>query len=159
MENDDKIKDLEKQNSALKGEKDALATEKDSLVADKGVLATKVETLTQELNGLKGELETLRKFKNDTEQAAERAQKISGIKAKLVEAGIEANLDDEKEANYWLDMSDDSFNLTVSKMVELKKGAKASASVKIPNLSKTEDDEDKTEIVRRGLSKMKEGRK
>jgi len=157
MENDEKIRDLEKQNSTLTSEKDALATEKQNLVAEKDTFATQVDSLTQELNGLKDELETLRKFKNDTEQAAERAKKVGDVKAKLVDAGIEANLDDEAEANYWLDMSDEAFRLTISKMVDLKKGAETSASVKIPNLS-NENEENTADVVRAGLKKRKEGK-
>jgi hypothetical protein len=149
----EQIAALEAENANLKKDKETLTSEKANLEGK----ASQVDSLTQELNNLKNEVETLRLFKVDTEKAAERANRISEIKAKLVEAGIESNLDNESEAKYWLDMSEETFKLTVSKMVELKKEAKTSASVKIPNLSNASE-EDPAEVVRTGLRKMKEGK-
>jgi regulator of replication initiation timing len=73
-----------------------------------------VETLTKENTSLKTELESLRKFKTDTEQAAERAKKIQLVKSKLEEAGIEADVN--AEADYWLGMSDDVLTKTIAKI-------------------------------------------
>lgn len=154
LEEENKMED--EKIKVLESEKTTLISERDALVTEKTALASQVDALTKELNEQKVELEALRQFKLATEQAAELAKKLNDIKTKLVESGIEANLDDEKEAKYWLDMSEDNFKLTVSKMVELKKGAKASASMKVPNLSNT--DPDATEVVRLGLKKMREGK-
>jgi regulator of replication initiation timing len=116
-----------------------------------------VETLTKENTSLKTELESLRKFKTDTEQAAERAKKIQLVKSKLEEAGIEADVN--AEADYWLGMSDDVLTKTIAKMTEmLKKGTQASASkdMKVPPVvSSTTDNK---AIVSEGLKEMKQAK-
>lgn len=150
MEMDERIEALEKEVTSLKGERDTLATEKTDLEGK----ASQVDTLTQELNDQKEELETLRKFKSDTEEAAEKAERIKDIKAMLVAAEVVADVD--AEVDYWLSMSDEVLKLTISKMGELSKGAKASASIEVPQVPNEETDT--VEIVREGLREMKNGK-
>lgn len=161
MEDKEKIEALETENKTLKDEKITLTNEKDVLISEKAGLEEKssqVEVLTKELTDQKEELETLRKFKTDTEEAAEKAERIKTIKTQLAEAGIEADVD--AEADYWLSMSEEILKTTISKMGELNKGAKASASKKINVPQITNDDEPNTvETVREGLNEMKKDRK
>lgn len=150
---------LEQANKALQGEKETLTKEKDTLLTEKAELetqASQVETLTKELGDLKTEVETLRQFKTDTEQAAERAEKIKGIKTKLDEAGIEADV--ETEADYWLSMTDETLDKTVAKMSVLSKGAKASASIKVPPVGGEDDESDARIIVSDGLRELKQAK-
>jgi len=144
MQNIERIEALENEVKTLKDERDALASEKSEQ-------ASQVETLTKELNDYREELETLRKFKTDTEEAAEKAERIKSIKTLLEEAGVETDVD--AEADYWLNMSEDVLKLTISKMGELSKGAKASASIKVPQIPSEETDT--VETVRQGLRDRK----
>jgi len=170
MEDKERIEALEQENKDLKREKETWSTEKSALeiqalkdekgtwVTEKADLegkASQVETLTTELNSQKEELETLRKFKADTDEAAERAEKIKGIKAKLDEAAIEANV--EADADYWLSMTDETLDKTIAKMSELKKGAKASASIKIPPVG-SGDESDAKIVVSDGLKELKQAK-
>jgi len=151
MELEEKVASLETENTTLKSEKEAWLVTKTDLEAK----ASQVDVLTKELSDQKKELDNLRKFKSDTEQAAEKAERIKNIKSKLEEAGIDVNFGDEAEVNYWLSMSDEVLGVTIAKMGDLKKGAKASASKKIevPNLTNEEIDPVKT--VRDGLRELK----
>ncbi len=151
MEDKEKITALEQENATLKTEKEALVAEKTELETK----ASQVETLTKELDDQKKELEALRKFKTDTEEAAVRAEKIKGIKTKLDEAGIAADV--ESEADYWLSMSDETLTKTIAKMSELSKGAKASASIKVPPVG-GEDESDARKIVSDGLKARKQAK-
>jgi len=159
MEDKEKIEALESELKTVKATNETLEREKETLEADKTALeekASQVDDLTKELNDQKEELEALRKFKSDTEEAAEKAERLKTIKTQLEEAGIEADV--EAEADYWLNMSEEVLKVTISKMGELKKGAKASASIKVPQIS-SEDDSDAVETVREGLNEMKKDRK
>lgn len=156
MEKDElekKVDTLEKENQTLRDDKDALASEK----ADLETKAAQVDDLTKELSDLREELDSLREFKRTTEEAAEKAERIKNIKAQLEEAEIEANLEDEAEAKYWLDMSEEALKQTISKMVTLKKGASASASVEVPNVTNNGEEEEANpvETVRQGLKELK----
>lgn len=149
----EKIEALEKDIKALKGEKETLTTEKSELEEK----ASQVDTLIQDLKDQKEELESLRTFKKETDEAAERAEKLKTVKAQLDAAGIKADLDDDAEVSYWLDMSEESLKKTIAKLSEIKKGAAASASIKVPQL--TGDPEDDTvNTVRKGLKDMKKDR-
>lgn len=135
----------------------SLETEIKGKTAELEAKSGQVETLTKELNGLKTEVESLRKFKSDTEEAAEKAKKIQTIKSKLEEAGIEADVN--AEADYWLAMTEDVLTKTIAKMTEmLKKGTQASASkdMKVPPVVSSPTD-DKA-VVSEGLKEMKQAR-
>jgi hypothetical protein len=161
MEEKELIDSLNKQVSDLTADKDSLTTERDTLKSEKAALeekASQLDELTKELNEKNEELETLRRFKQETEEAAEKAERIKNIKAQLDEAGIEANLDEEAEASYWLNMSEEVLKLTISKMGALAKRTTASASMKVPQIP-SEDDSNNIDIVRSGLQEMKNDRK
>lgn len=147
MEDKEKIEALETENTTLKNEKSTLETR----VSES---ATQIETLTGELNSQKEELETLRAYKKEQEEAAERAEKIKNIKAKLEEAGVEADVD--AEADYWLNMNDDVLKTTIAKLSEMKSKGTASASIKVPQI--TTDNSDTVESVREGLKQRKQER-
>jgi len=147
MENTEKIEALESEVKTLKEANESLASEKSELEEK----ASQVDTLTKELNDHKEELDNLREFKRVTEEAAEKAERLKTIKSMLEEAGIDSDVEDE--ADYWLNMSEDVLKLTISKMGELSKGAKASASIKVPQISNEEVN--KVEIVRDGLKQLK----
>jgi len=151
MENIERVDALEKEVKALKDENESLSSSKAELEEK----ASQVDALTQELTGYKEELESLREFKRSAEEAAEKAERIKNIKTLLEEAEIETDV--EAESEYWLSMSDDILKLTISKMGEMKKGAKASASIKVPQIPNEEIN--KVEVVRDGLRKMKSGEK
>ena len=158
LEMEKKMSEIIDKTIALESEIKSLKEERDALASDKAGLeekASQVDVLTQELNGQKQELESLREFKRLTEEAAEKAERIKTIKAMLGDAGVETDVD--AEADYWLNMSEDVLKLTVSKMGELSKGAKASASIKIPQLHN--EDVDTVQTVRDGLKKLKNGGK
>jgi len=170
MEDREKIEALEQENKVLKAEKETWSTEKsaqelqalkeanEAWITEKSGLeekASQVETLTKELSDQKEEIETLRKFKSDTDEAAERAEKIKGIKSKLDEAKLEADV--ETDADYWLSMTDDTLDKTIAKMSELSKGAKASASIKVPPVS-GEDESDARTVASEGLKELKQAK-
>jgi len=148
---------LEQENKTLKTEKETLATENTTLKTEKTGLeekASQVETLTKELSDQKEELETLRKFKTDTEEAAQKAEKIQSIKSKFEEAGIAF---DEAEADLYIGMDDEALSKILTKMSELSKGAKASASIKVPPVG-GEDESDVRKIVSDGLKERKQAK-
>ena len=151
MENTERIEALEREVQTLKEENESLSSAKSEFEEK----ASQVDTLTQELTDYKEELESLREFKRIAEEAAEKAERIKTIKTMLEEAEIDTDV--EAESEYWLGMSDDILKLTISKMGEMKKGAKASASIKVPQLPN--EDINKVEVVRDGLRKMKSGEK
>jgi hypothetical protein len=151
MEMNEKIASLETENATLKSEKETWLVAKTDLETK----ASQVDVLTKELNDQKKELDNLRKFKSDTEQAAEKAERIKNIKSKLEEAGIDVNFGDDAEINYWLSMSDEVLGVTIAKMGELKKGAKASASKKIEVPNITNDETDPVKTVRDGFKELK----
>jgi|GEM_PF-3067748 len=151
MDEKEKITALEAEVKTLKDEKESWSSEKTDLEAK----ASQVEALTQELTTLKTEVEALRKFKTDTEEAAQRADKIKGIKSKLDEAGIEADV--ETEADYWLSMTEDTLTKTIAKMSALSKGAKASASIKVPPVG-GEDEPDARKVVSDALKARKQAK-
>jgi len=145
-EKDTKIATLETENQALKDKNAELESK-----------SSQVEALTTEITGMKTELESLRTFKLETEQAAEKAKKIQKVKSTLEEAGIEADVD--AEADYWLGMTDEILTKTIAKMSEmLKKGTQASASkeMKVPPVVSSPTD-DKA-IVSEGLKEMKQAK-
>lgn len=151
MDDKEKITSLETELANIKTERDNVQTELDGK-------ASELETLTNELNGMKEELESLREFKKTTEEAAERAEKLKGIKAKLDEAEIENNLEDESEAEYWLGMTDEVLEKTIAMMSNLKKkGAEASAStkMKVPPVGGSDDESDAVSTVRETLKARK----
>lgn len=150
MDNIEKIDALEKEIQTLREEKESLASEKSELENS----ASQVESLTKELSDQKEELETLREFKRVTEEAAEKAERLKTIKSMLEIAGIDTDVD--TEAEYWLNMSEDVLKLTISKMGELSKGAKSSASIKVPQIPSEEVD--KISMIREGLREMKGGK-
>ena len=158
MEDKERIEALEQEVKDLKGEKATLSTEKETWATEKSDLeekASQVETLTKELSDQKEELETLRKFKTDADEAAEKAERIKSIKAKLNEAEIEADV--ETDADYWLSMTEDTLDKTIAKMGELKKGASASASIKVPPVN-GEDESDARAVVAEGLKEHKQAK-
>lgn len=128
-----------------------LTTKKDELAK----ASTKVQELTTELAKQTDELTKLREFKKTTEEAAQRVEKIKGIKSKLDEAGIVADL--ETEADYWLSMNEDTLTKTIAKMKELAKGAKASASIKVPPVGGVEES-DARKIVSEALKERKQAK-
>ena len=150
MDIDEKVETLEKEVTDLKSERDTLAAK----ISDLEGKASQVDTFTQELNDQKDELENLRKFKSDTEEAAEKAERIKNIKSMLEAADVKADVD--AEVDYWLGMSDEVLKLTISKMGELSKGAKASASIEVPQLPN--DETNMVETIREGLREMKSGK-
>jgi hypothetical protein len=154
MEDKEKIEALEKENKDLKAEKETWETEKTDLEGK----ASQLEDLTKELNDLKEEVETLRKFKTDTDEAAEKAERLKTIKTKLEEAGIEANFDDEAEVKYWLDMSEDVLDKTIAREVEIKKGASATAGLKVPPVT-GDGNNNPVDVVREGLKEKKKENK
>jgi len=171
MEDKDRIIALEQEIKGLKDEKETWSTEKstleiatlkdekETLIADKVDLeakASQVDTLTKELGDQKEELETLRKFKSDTDESAEKADKLKGIKAKLNEAEIETDV--ETDADYWLSMTDDTLDKTIAKMRELKKPAKASASINVPPVIGDDAGSDARSIVSEGLKELKQAK-
>jgi len=159
-EGDDNImEDIEKKVASLEQEVEDLKKTKDTLETENASLkeqASQVETLTTEINEMKTELEALRKFKTDTEEAQERADNIKAIKSKLDEAGIEADV--EAEADYWLSMTDDNLVKTIAKLSELSKGAKASASIKVPPVKTDDEDDDNVSIVSQALNERKQAK-
>jgi len=170
MEDKERILALEQEIKDLKVEKEtwsteksglevkALKEEKETFIAEKAELETKasqVETLTKELSDQKEELETLRKFKTDTDESAEKADKLKGIKAKLDEAKIDADI--ETEADYWLSMTEDTLDKTIAKMGELKKGAQASASIKVPPVG-GENESDARTVVSDGFKELRQAK-
>jgi len=151
MDDKEKIASLETELANIKSERDNVQTELDSK-------ASELESLTNEINGMREELESLREFKRTTEEAAERAEKLKAIKAKLDEAEIENNLDDESEAEYWLGMTEEVLDKTIAIMSNLKKkGAEASAStkMKVPPVGGSDDESDAVSTVRETLKARK----
>lgn len=118
--------------------------------------ASQVEALTKELTDLKAEVETLRLFKADTEASVERAEHIKSIKSKLEEVGLDSNI--EIEADYWLSMNEDTLTKTIVKMSELSKGAKASASIRVPPVNVDDSESDAKTIVASALRALKQGK-
>lgn len=117
--------------------------------------SSQVEALTTEITDIKTELESLRKFKKDTEEAAEKAKKIQAVKSKLEDAGIEADV--SAEADYWLGMSDDVLAKTIAKLSEMaKKQASASKEVKVPPVVSSTTDA--KVVVAEGLREHKQER-
>lgn len=158
MDDKEKIEALEQDNKTLTDDNKVLKDEKDTWATEKAGLeekASQVDELTDELNTQKEELETLRKFKSDTDEAAEKAAKLEGIKTKLDEAELEADV--EADADYWLSMTDETLEKTIAKMSELKKGTQASASIVVPPVT-TGDEDDPRKTVSDGLKERKQER-
>lgn len=154
----EQIEALEQENRSLKGENETLSKEKDTWATEKTELeekASQVETLTTEIKTMTDELETLRTFKKETDEAAERAEKIKGIKAKLDEAELEADV--ETDADYWLSMTDETLEKTIAKMSDLKKGTQASASIKVPPVNGGEESDART-VASEGFKELKQAK-
>lgn len=122
--------------------------------------SSQVESLTTEISDMKTELDELRKFKLDTEEAAEKASKIQSIKSKLEEAGIDADL--SMESDYWLGMSDDVLAMTISKMSEMLTKTPVVASAEKdpmrvpPVVSDPSDNKTAIEVVAEGLKEHRQ---
>jgi len=151
MDDNEKITSLETELANIKNERDSVRAELESK-------ASELESLTNEINSMKEELESLREFKRVTEEAAERAERLKSIKSKLDEAGIESNLDDESEAEYWLGMTEEVLDKTIAIISNIKKkGADASAStkMKVPPVGGSGDESDAISTVRETLKARK----
>jgi len=149
---EDDVKSVTRERDDLKGEKETWSTEKAELEEK----ASKVDELTDELSQNKQELEDLRQFKKATEEAAERAEKIEGIKTKLKEAEVDADVD--SEADYWLSMNDETLDMTIAKLGAVTKKGTASASIKVPPVGGEETEDDARKIVSDGLNELRQAR-
>ena len=116
---------------------------------------TRLQELTTELGAQTQELETLRKFKSDTEEAAIKAEKIKNIKTKLEEAGLSGDID--AEIDYWLSMSEETLHTTINKLSTISKETKAEKVVKVPPVNSSTP-EDLRKIVSEGLRARKTGK-
>jgi len=155
MEDKEKIEGLEQEVKDLKGANATLTTEKSALEEK----ASQVEQLTKDLNDQKEELETLRKFKTDTDEAAVKAERIKVIKTKLDAAEIPVDM--EKDAEYWLGKTDDDLEKTIADLVEAKKGAQASAEkgkIDVPPVG-SEDESDVRKTASDGLKELAAARR
>jgi len=147
MEDKERIAALEQENTTLK--------------ADKASLEAKViqlETVTKELDSQKAEFETLRKFKTDTEAAAEKAKRIQLIKSKLDEAGLDSS---DAKVDLLIGMSDEVLAKIIAEMSDIKKGAQASAEkkdIKVPPVVSGDNKTDARSIVADGLKERKQER-
>lgn len=148
---------LETENKALKDETKDLKDKEGTWASEKADLeakASQVEALTKELKDQSEELDTLRKFKTDTEEAAKKVEKIKNIKAKFEEAGVDF---DEAEADSYISLDDDVLAKIIAKMGDLKKGAQASSSIKVPPVS-GDDESDARTIASEGLKERKQAK-
>jgi chromosome segregation ATPase len=144
---------LTKIETELKDTKAELETVKSDLQAK----ATELADLTKQLTEQTVELEALRKFKQEAEEAEERARKIGSIKAKLDEAGIKDDIDSDPD--YWLGMSDETLEKTIARLKEANKAsAEASASViKVPRVGERSTS-DIISVVTEGLKEHKKNK-
>jgi hypothetical protein len=152
-------KDVEALTKELNDIKEELKNTKAELET-KSSEVDELKKLTENINSMTDELETLRKFKVDTEEAAQRAERLEGIQSKLNEAEIEADV--KTEADYWLGMTDDTVDKTIAKMKELKKAAEAKSEeaqaekkIKVPQV-KPENNDAKA-IAAEGLRELSRG--
>ena len=170
MEDKERIVSLEQEVKDLKSEKETWSTEKSALeitslsdekkawIIEKAELETKasqVETLTEELKTQKEELETLRKFKTDTDEAAEKADKIKGIRTKLDAAGIA--FDEGPDADYWLSFTEENLDKTIARVKKGTADKKAESSIKVPPVI-GEDNSDARAVVADGLKEHKQAK-
>jgi len=153
QEDFDKVKnDLTAATSELESVKEELGNTKTELEAK----STELESLTTQLNEQKEELESLRKFKQDTDEAAEREQKLNDIKAKLEEANVDDDVD--ADPDFWLSQSDDNLDKIIERLKAKKEADSetASASIKVPRLNRS--DTDAKSIASEGLKEIKKNR-
>jgi hypothetical protein len=123
-----------------------------------GGLNTKLSEVQAELVKITEENKVLKSFKDEAEKATKKAELIKTRKAKIVEAGLDVDIDTESDK--WLSMSEEVFEFTVTKMSEIKKLSVSNASKKeviVPNLKGDETPENKS-IIRQGLQELNKTR-
>lgn len=148
------IQALQEDLGAKKAELESTVAELDKTKEEIQAQASQMESLTTEMTQIKDELEGLRKFKQEAEEAQKRVELLTDRKAKVEQAGL--TLDIEADADKWLGMSDEVFDFTITQMSEILKGASASASVNVPNITSNQEDEsDAKSIVKEGLKEHK----
>jgi hypothetical protein len=146
---------MEKELETVKQQLEEKETELGAKTTELESMASQVNALTEELNALKTEVESLRTFKEEKEKEAVRAELLKLRKAKVEESGLDVDI--ESEVDKWLDMSDETFEFTINQMADVKKGAKAEAGIKVPNVSTQTSDA--IDTVREGFRELKNERK
>jgi len=134
----------------------------DELKEVKETLTSKEEELSQkssEIETITQERDELSQFKADVEKERANAQRLSDLKEKAKEAGVEIDMD--AEADKWIQMDDSVFDFVLAKMVENKSKAEATASKSDktdipPIISSSDEDEDDTKSKARKYLLSKE---
>lgn len=117
------------------------------------LLTQEAEVIGKELKAVKSEYEKLLQFKKDKEQEEAKTKLLASRRAKVEEAGLSINL--EAESGKWLEMSDEQFEFTLSKMTEVQKLAAASQQgIKIPAVT-GDKPVDHVARVREGFAKLR----
>jgi chromosome segregation ATPase len=121
-----------------------LSEAKETIVAEKTAVETKLSAAEEELT-------TLRAYKEDAEASKAKAEVIKARKAKIEEAGLDINIEDEPT---WIEMSEEIFDFTVANIVKAKGTKESKAEVKIPPVLEPSTQKDVKTIVREGLNEL-----